>query len=63
MSESLFDSLRDDPTHAELPIVIVTDTPEAAEASLRARNARRVLVVRKPFTGAQVAMALDQLLA
>ena len=62
MSEGLFDSLRDHRNHAELPVVIITDTPEAADASLRARNARRVLVVSKPFTASQVAQALDQLL-
>ena len=63
MSESLFDSVRYDPNHSELPVIIVSDTPEAADASLRSRNARRVLLVRKPFTGAQVANALDELLA
>jgi DNA-binding response OmpR family regulator len=62
MSESLFDSLRYHPNHAELPVVIISDTPEAADASLRSRNARRVLLLRKPFTGAQVARALDELL-
>ena len=55
MSESLFDALRDHPDHAELPVVIISDTPEEADASLRSRNARRVLLVPKPFTGAQVA--------
>jgi len=63
MSSSLFDSVRDDPNYAELPVVIISDTPEAATASLRARNARRVLLVPKPFTGSQVAQALDNLLA
>jgi DNA-binding response OmpR family regulator len=62
MSESLFDSIRQHPDHAELPVVIISDTPEEAVASLRSRNARRVLLVPKPFTGAQVANALDQLL-
>lgn len=62
MSESLFDTVRDHPAHAELPIVIVSDTPELADASLGARQARRVLLVPKPFTGSQVARALDQLL-
>ena len=62
MSESLFDSVRHHPNHAELPVVIVSDTPEEAEASLRSRQARRVLLVPKPFTGGQVANALDQLL-
>ena len=63
MSESLFDTVRDHPSYAELPIVIISDTPEDADASLRARGARRVLLVPKPFTGSQVAMALDRLLA
>jgi len=62
MSESLFDSVRHHPDHAELPVVIISDTPEDADASLRSRNARRVLLVPKPFTGSQVASALDQLL-
>jgi len=62
MSESLFDSVRHHPNHAELPVVIISDTPEQADASLRSRNARRVLLVPKPFTGAQVARALDELL-
>lgn len=62
MSESLFDTVRDHPSYAELPIVIISDTPEEADASLRAREARRVLLVPKPFTGSQVAMALDRLL-
>jgi len=62
MSESLFDSVRHHPNHAELPVVIISDTPEDADASLRSRSARRVLLVPKPFTGGQVANALDQLL-
>ena len=62
MSESLFDSVRQDPRHAQLPVVIITDTPEQAEPSLRSRKARRVLLVPKPFTGAQVGRALAQLL-
>jgi DNA-binding response OmpR family regulator len=62
MSEALFDMVRHDSNHAELPVVIISDTPEEADASLRARNARRVLLVPKPFTAAQVAHALDQLL-
>jgi DNA-binding response OmpR family regulator len=62
MSESLFDSVRHHLSHAELPVVIISDTPEQADASLRSRNARRVLLVAKPFTGSQVANALDQLL-
>jgi DNA-binding response OmpR family regulator len=55
MSEALFDSVRHHPNHIELPVVIISDTPELADASLRSRNARRVLLVPKPFTGAQVA--------
>jgi DNA-binding response OmpR family regulator len=62
ISESLFDVLRGDPNHTELPVVIISDTPEEADASLRSRNARKVLLVPKPFTGAQVANALDKLL-
>ena len=62
MSESLFDAVRHHPDHAELPVVIISDTPEKADASLRSRNARRVLLIPKPFTGAQVARALDDLL-
>ncbi len=62
MSESLFDAVRHHPNHAELPVVIISDTPEKADASLRSRNARRVLLVPKPFTGAQVGRALDDLL-
>jgi len=62
MSESLFDSVRHHPNHTDLPVVIISDTPEQAEASLRSRNARRVLLVPKPFTVTQVARALDQLL-
>jgi two-component system, chemotaxis family, response regulator PixH len=62
MSESLFDAVRHHPSHAELPVVIISDTPDQADASLRSRNARRVLLVPKPFTGAQVARALDELL-
>jgi DNA-binding response OmpR family regulator len=61
MSESLFDLVRQQPNHAELPIVIITDTPELADPSLRARQARNVLVVPKPFTASQVARTLDQL--
>jgi two-component system phosphate regulon response regulator PhoB len=62
MSESLFDTVRSDPALADLPVVIVSDTPEKADASLRARQADRVLLIPKPFTGAHVARALDQLL-
>ena len=62
MSESLFDSVRGDPTRAVLPIVIISDTPEKADASLRAREAEHVLLIPKPFTGSQVARALNDLL-
>jgi DNA-binding response OmpR family regulator len=62
MSEALFDSVRHHPDHAELPMVIITDTPELADPSLRSRKARKVLLVPKPFTGAQVGRALAQLL-
>jgi CheY-like chemotaxis protein len=62
MTESLFDIVRQDPQHAELPVVIITDTPELADPSLGRRKARKVLIVPKPFTASQVARALDQLL-
>jgi DNA-binding response OmpR family regulator len=63
MSESLFDTLRDHADHAGLPVVIISDTPEKADASLRGREAQRVLLIPKPFSGSHVARALDQLLA
>jgi DNA-binding response OmpR family regulator len=63
MSESLFDEIRQDTRLGTLPVVVVTDTPEEAVASLRRRKAQRILLVPKPFTGAQVATALDQLMA
>ena len=62
MSETLFDAVRHHPEHSELPVVVISDTPEQAEASLRKRKAQRVLLVPKPFTGSQVANALRQLL-
>src|SRR5882762_4014752 len=62
MSESLFDTVRHHPDHAELPVIIISDTPEEADASLRSRNAQRVFLIPKPFTGAQVARGLDELL-
>lgn len=62
MSESLFDAVRDHPAHAEFPVIIISDTPEEADASLRSRQAQRVLLIPKPFTGAQVARALGELL-
>jgi DNA-binding response OmpR family regulator len=63
MSESLFDILRDHPASADLPVVIISDTPQQADASLGSRNAKHVLLVPKPFTGSQIARALDELLA
>lgn len=62
MSESLFDLVRHNPDYAGLPIVIISDTPEKADASLSARNAQNVLLIPKPFTGSQVARALHDLL-
>jgi DNA-binding response OmpR family regulator len=62
MSESLFDLVRDEEQHATLPIVIISDTPDVAVRSLQARQARHVRLVPKPFTGSQVAAALEQLL-
>lgn len=62
MSEALFDAIRQQPDHAELPVVIISDTPEEAEKSLRSRKARKVLLVPKPFTASQVGRALGQLL-
>ena len=62
MSESLFDTVRNDPNFAELPVVIISDTPEEADASLRSRDARKVMLIPKPFTGAHVARALTELL-
>jgi DNA-binding response OmpR family regulator len=63
MSEALFDAVRQNPERAELPVVIITDTPEKADNSLRSRKASRVSVVPKPFTVTQVAQALNELLA
>jgi DNA-binding response OmpR family regulator len=62
MSESFFDAVRHHPNHEELPIVIISDTPEEADASLSSRKAKKVLLVPKPFTGGQVGRALSQLL-
>jgi DNA-binding response OmpR family regulator len=62
MSEALFDAVRHDPNRLELPVVIVSDTPEKADASLRSRKATKVLLVPKPFTASQIAGALDRLL-
>jgi DNA-binding response OmpR family regulator len=62
MSETLFDAVRADPARARLPIVIVSDTPEKADASLRRREAEHVLLIPKPFSGSQIARALVELL-
>ena len=62
-SASLFDIVRGEPALADLPVVIISDTPEKADASLRQRQAERVLLIPKPFTGAHVARALEQLLS
>jgi two-component system phosphate regulon response regulator PhoB len=62
MSESLFDTVRNEPNHAELPVVIISDTPEEADKSLRSRDAKKVMLIPKPFTGAHVARALAELL-
>ena len=63
MSESLFDMVRARPEQAALPIVIISDTPEKADASLRARQAQHVMLIPKPFSGSHVARALGELLA
>jgi DNA-binding response OmpR family regulator len=63
MSASLFDIVRSDPSLAGLPVVIISDTPEKADAGLQSRHAEHVLLIPKPFTGGHVARALDQLLA
>jgi DNA-binding response OmpR family regulator len=62
-SASLFDIVRGEPALAHLPVVIISDTPEKADASLRQRQAERVLLIPKPFTGGHVARALEQLLS
>lgn len=62
MSEALFDAVRHHPTNAKLPVVIISDTPEEADASLTSRQAQKVLLIPKPFTGSQVGRALAQLL-
>jgi DNA-binding response OmpR family regulator len=63
MSEALFDSIRHHSGHEQLPIVIVSDTPEEADSSLQSRKAQNVLLIPKPFTGSQIGRALTQLLA
>jgi DNA-binding response OmpR family regulator len=62
MSESLFDAVRAHPNHGDLPVVIISDTPEVADKSLRSRDAKNVLLIPKPFTGSHVARALAELL-
>ena len=62
MSEGLLDIVRHNPVHAQLPIVVISDTPEKADASLQARDVQNVLLIPKPFSGSQVARALDDLL-
>jgi two-component system, OmpR family, phosphate regulon response regulator PhoB len=62
MSEALFDAVRAHTDHVDFPVVIITDTPEVADVSLRSRKARKVLLVPKPFAASQVANALNQLL-
>ena len=62
MSETLFDTVRYDPAQARLPVVIISDTPEEADKSLRTRDAQAVMLIPKPFTGAHVARALNELL-
>jgi len=62
MSDTLFDSVREDANYATLPVIIITDIAQQAEHVLRSRNAQNVLIVQKPFTAGQVANALAQLL-
>ena len=62
MSASLFDAVRSDSRGSNLPVVIISDTPEKADAGLSARAAERVLLIPKPFTGSQVARALTELM-
>jgi len=61
MTEMLFDAVRAHAEYATLPIVLVSDTPEKADASLRRRQADHVLLIPKPFTGGHIARALSQL--
>jgi hypothetical protein len=62
MSEALFDVIRQNPGHAALPLIIISDTPELADRSLNKRKAKNVLLIPKPFSGSQVGRALEQLL-
>src|SRR5262249_29199905 len=61
MTEMLFDAIRANPAYTALPIVMVSDTPEKADASLQRRDAQHVLLIPKPFTATHVARALAQL--
>lgn len=61
MSESLFDAIRQDPDHVQLPVIIISDTPELADRRLQSRNAQRVFLIPKPFSGSQVARGLEEL--
>jgi DNA-binding response OmpR family regulator len=62
MSEALFDAIRQDSSHAAIPIVLISDTPEVADQSLGKRKATNVLLIPKPFNGSQVGRAIAQLL-
>jgi DNA-binding response OmpR family regulator len=62
MAEMLFDAVRANAEYSTLPIVIVSDTPEKADTSLRRREAEHVLLIPKPFTAGHIARALSQLL-
>jgi len=62
MSETLFDTVRYDAANARLPVVIISDTPEVADKSLRSREATNVMLIPKPFTGSHVARAVAELL-
>lgn len=61
MSETLFDVIRNRPELSALPVVVVSDTPEIADASLRKRQAEHVLLIPKPFTASHIARALEEL--
>ncbi|HET6145457.1 MAG TPA: response regulator [Candidatus Acidoferrales bacterium] len=62
MSETLFDTVRYEAATVQLPIVIISDTPEEADKSLRKRVAKNVMLIPKPFTGSHIARALKELL-
>ena len=64
MSESLFDTVRGDPRHADAAgRHRQRHTGKSRRQPARARDAEHVLLIPKPFTGAQVARALDELLS